>query len=97
MICAEMPYAAARDGLLPQQFERISRTRVSGLGVDGFSALAQIKWRLANNRILDTPRFAQDMIVAVISVVFSSLFVVDRPRSGPGLPVTPPPDASVSA
>jgi len=40
-----------------------------------FSALAQIKWRLADHREMQTPRFARDMIVAVLSVVFSVLFI----------------------
>ena len=41
----------------------------------GFSALAQIKWRLKDRRTLKTPRFVRDMIVAVLSVVFSVLFI----------------------
>ncbi|HET7487124.1 MAG TPA: amino acid permease [Acidimicrobiales bacterium] len=41
----------------------------------GFSALAQIKWRLMDHRTLETPRFVRDMIVAVASVVFSILFI----------------------
>jgi APA family basic amino acid/polyamine antiporter len=41
----------------------------------GFSALAQIKRRWANHRELQTPRFARDMIVAVLALVFSILFI----------------------
>ena len=41
----------------------------------GFSALAQIKWRLIDHRKLETPRFVRDMVVAVVSVVFSVLFI----------------------
>jgi APA family basic amino acid/polyamine antiporter len=41
----------------------------------GFSALAQIKWRLADQRTMHTPRFARDMIVAVLVLVFSILFI----------------------
>ena len=41
----------------------------------GFSALAQLKWRWIDHRTLETPRFVRDMIVAVVSLVFSILFI----------------------
>ena len=41
----------------------------------GFSALAQIKWRLQDNRELRTPRFVRDVTVAVVALVFSVLFI----------------------
>jgi APA family basic amino acid/polyamine antiporter len=113
MICAEMPLAAAGDGLFPARFKRISKKDVPAFGIVAstvlasiamiinylgsngptvfttlvlmtgitaaipyaFSALAQIKWRLADHREMQTPRFARDMIVAVLSVVFSVLFI----------------------
>jgi APA family basic amino acid/polyamine antiporter len=113
MICAEMPLAAAGDGLFPARFKHISKNGVPAFGVVAstvlasiamiinylgsngptvfttlvlmtgitaaipyaFSALAQIKWRLADHREMQTPRFARDMIVAVLSVVFSVLFI----------------------
>jgi APA family basic amino acid/polyamine antiporter len=113
MICAEMPLAAAGDGLFPARFKRISKNGVPAFGIVAstvlasiamiinylgsngptvfttlvlmtgitaaipyaFSALAQIKWRLADHREMQTPRFARDMIVAVLSVVFSVLFI----------------------
>jgi APA family basic amino acid/polyamine antiporter len=113
MICAEMPKAAADDGLFPQRFKHISKSGVPAYGIIastvlasiamainylgsggatvfttlvlmtgitaaipyGFSALAQIKWRLADHRAMQTPRFARDMIVAVLSLVFSILFI----------------------
>jgi APA family basic amino acid/polyamine antiporter len=113
MICAEMPLAAAKDGLFPQQFRRLSSKQVPAYGIVastglasvamiinylgsngatvfttlvlmtgitaaipyGFSALAQIKWRLADHRALETPRFVRDMVVAVVSLVFSVLFI----------------------
>jgi APA family basic amino acid/polyamine antiporter len=113
MICAEMPLAAANDGLFPERFGRISRRGVPAFGIVasqvlasvailvnymgssgatvfttlvlmtgitsaipyGFSALAQIKWRLADQRAMETPRFVRDMVVAVLSVVFSVLFI----------------------
>jgi len=113
MICAEMPLAAANDGLFPERFARLSRTGVPAFGIVastalasvavvvnylgsggatvfttlvlmtgitaaipyGFSALAQIKWRLVDHRHLETPRFVRDMVVAVVSLVFSVLFI----------------------
>jgi APA family basic amino acid/polyamine antiporter len=113
MICAEMPLAAAKDGLFPEQFGRISSQGVPAFGIIAstvlasiaiiinyvgsngatvfttlvlmtgitaaipyaFSALAQIKWRLMDHRQLETPRFTRDMIVAVVSLVFSVLFI----------------------
>src|SRR6516165_8387947 len=112
-ISAEMPLAAAKDGLFPERFKRISKNGVPAFGVIvsgllssaavivnyigssgatvfttlilmtgitaaipyGFSALAQLKWRLADNRELQTPRFARDMIVAVLALAFSILFI----------------------
>jgi APA family basic amino acid/polyamine antiporter len=113
MICAEMPMAAARDGLFPERFKRLSKAGVPAFGIIAstvlasiamavnymgssgstafttlvlmtgitaaipyaFSALAQMKWRLADHRALQTPRFVRDMIVAVIALVFSVLFI----------------------
>ena len=120
MICAEMPLAAANDGLFPQQFKRISKSGVPAFGVIasttlasitmiinylgstgatvfttlvlmtgitaaipyGFSALAQIKWRLVDHRTLETPRFVRDVIVAVVSLIFSILFIVYSRNTG---------------
>ena len=113
MICAEMPLAAAKDGLFPSRFERMSRRGVPAFGIIAstalasvamiinyigsngatvfttlvlmtgitaaipyaFSALAQIKWRWVDHQTLETPRFIRDLIVAVISLVFSILFI----------------------
>ena len=113
MVSAEMPRAAAEDGLFPERFGRISRRGVPAFGIvastalasvavlvnyvgsDGqtvfttlilmtgitsaipyaFSALAQIKFRLADKKRLETARFTRDMIVAVIALVFSVLFI----------------------
>ncbi|HTR70137.1 MAG TPA: amino acid permease [Mycobacteriales bacterium] len=41
----------------------------------GFSACAQITWRLADRRQLHGARFARDMTVAIVAVVFSVLFI----------------------
>src|SRR5215469_411852 len=113
MISAEMPLAAAKDGLFPERFKRLSRRGVPAFGVVvsallssaavivnylgssgptvfttlilmtgitaaipyAFSALAQLKWRVADRRQMDTPRFARDMIVASLALVFSILFI----------------------
>ena len=113
MITAEMPRAAAQDGLFPEKFDELNSNRVPAYGIVvstalasivmlinyigangqtvfttlilmtgitaaipyGFSAAAQIKWRIADQQKMDTPRFTRDMIVAVLSLVFSILFI----------------------
>jgi len=120
MISAEMPLAAANDGLFPERFKRISKNGVPAFGIVisgvlssvavavnyigsegstvfttlilmtgitaaipyGFSALAQLKWRWIDHREMQTPRFARDMIVAVLALVFSILFIVYSRNTG---------------
>jgi len=120
MICAEMPLAAAEDGLFPERFKHISRNGVPAFGIIAstvlasiamainylgsngatvfttlvlmtgitsaipyaFSALAQLKWRVMDNRQMHTPRFARDMIIAVLALVFSILFIVYSRNTG---------------
>ena len=120
MISAEMPLAAAKDGLFPERFKRISGNGVPAFGVVvsavlssaavvinylgsngatvfttlilmtgitaaipyGFSALAQLKWRWIDQKTMHTPRFARDMIVAVLALVFSILFIVYSRNTG---------------
>jgi APA family basic amino acid/polyamine antiporter len=120
MICAEMPLAAAKDGLFPERFKRINKAGVPAFGIIastalasiamiinylgssganafttlvlmtgitaaipyGFSALAQIKWRRADQRLVKTPRFLRDMIVATLALVFSILFIVYSRNTG---------------
>jgi APA family basic amino acid/polyamine antiporter len=120
MICAEMPFAAAKDGLFPARFGEMSSKGVPAFGIVasttlaslamvinylgssgatvfttlvlmtgitaaipyGFSALAQLKWRLADHRVLDTPRFVRDVVVAVLALVFSILFIVYSRNTG---------------
>jgi APA family basic amino acid/polyamine antiporter len=48
----------------------------------GFSAAAQIKWRIADKKQMDTPRFTRDMIAAVLSLVFSALFIYYSRNTG---------------
>jgi APA family basic amino acid/polyamine antiporter len=47
-----------------------------------FSAAAQIKWRIADQKKMETARFARDMIVAVLSLVFSVLFIYYSRNTG---------------
>ncbi len=113
MITAEMPRAAAEDGVFPQRFERLNRRGAPAWGIVfstalasiamvinyvgsngvtvfttlvlmtgitaaipyGFSAAAQIKWRIADQKKMETPRFVRDMVVAVLAVVFSVAFI----------------------
>jgi APA family basic amino acid/polyamine antiporter len=113
MICAEMPLAAAKDGLFPERFQRVSKSGVPAYGIIAstvlasiamainyigsggaqvfttlvlmtgitsaipyaFSALAQIKWRIADRRTMHGQRFARDTTVAVVALVFSILFI----------------------
>jgi APA family basic amino acid/polyamine antiporter len=120
MICAEMPLAAAEDGMFPDRFKRISNKGVPVFGIIsstvlasiamginylgsggatvfttlvlmtgitvaipyGFSALAQIKWRIADRRALHGQRFARDMTVAVVALVVSILFIVYSRNTG---------------
>ncbi|MDQ2895941.1 MAG: APC family permease, partial [Actinomycetota bacterium] len=48
----------------------------------GFSAAAQIKWRIADQKKMETPRFIRDMIVAGLAVVFSALFIYYSRNTG---------------
>jgi APA family basic amino acid/polyamine antiporter len=113
MICAEMPLAAARDGLFPAAFGRLSGRAVPAVGIIastalatvamvvsyagtsgatvfttlvlmtgitaaipyGCSALAQLRWRLADRRQALTRRFARDVVVAGLALAFSILFI----------------------
>jgi basic amino acid/polyamine antiporter, APA family len=46
-----------------------------------FSALAQIKWRIADRK-METPRFVRDMVVAVLAVVFAAFFIYYSRNTG---------------
>lgn len=114
MLSAEMPRAAAQDGLFPARFNRLSNRGVPAFGIVmsgllasalvilshigaqgitvfntlilmigiataiayGFSALAQIRWRLNDRGTIPASRLAVDLIMATISLVLSLLFVV---------------------
>jgi basic amino acid/polyamine antiporter, APA family len=120
MICAEMPYAAANDGIFPARFKETSKNGVPAFGIIastvlasiaivinylgangttvfttlvlmsgitaaipyGFSAVAQAKWRWMDHRAVHTPRFVRDMVVAIVSLVFSVLFIFYSRNAG---------------
>jgi basic amino acid/polyamine antiporter, APA family len=120
MITAEMPRAAAQDGLFPEKFDELNSNRVPAYGIVvstalasivmlinyigangqtvfttlilmtgitaaipyGFSAAAQIKWRIADQKQMDTPRVARDMVVAVLALVFSIMFIYYSRNTG---------------
>lgn len=120
MICAEMPLAAAKDGLFPARFGRLSSRKVPAFGIISsaalssiavvisymgasgstvfttlvlmtgissavpyaFSALAQLSWRWKDSRVAKTPRFALDLSVAVVALVFSLAFIYYSRNSG---------------
>lgn len=123
MIVAEMPYAAAKDGLFPDQFKRMSKAGVPVYGVVvstllasvamainylgsggatvfttlvlmtgitvaipfAFSAAAQIKWRLMDRRSGNGYRFARDVLVAGVALIFSILFIWYSRNTGQSL------------
>jgi basic amino acid/polyamine antiporter, APA family len=120
MICAEMPLAAAKDGLFPGRFNRMSKRGVPAYGIIastvlasiamginyigsggaqvfttlvlmtgitsaipyGFSALAQIRWRITDRRALHGQRFARDVTIAAVALVFSILFIYYSRNTG---------------
>lgn len=113
MVTAEMPRAAAADGVFPERFQRLNRRGSPAFGVVvstalasvamiinyigsegatvftvlvlmtgitaavpyGFSALAQIKMRMADKKKVQSPRFVRDVIVALLALVFSVAFI----------------------
>lgn len=113
MICAEMPRAAAKDGLFPKQFAELSARGAPVFGIVsstlfaslavlisfwgtngstvfttlvlmtgitaaipfGFSALAQIVWRLRDRHVGDAAHFLRDIVVAVVSLGFAVAFI----------------------
>jgi basic amino acid/polyamine antiporter, APA family len=120
MICAEVPLAAARDGLFPAAFGRMSRRGVPAVGIVastalasvamvvsylgasgatvfntlvlmtgitaavpyGFSALAQITWRVRERRTVQAARLVRDVGVAAVALIFSVLFIVYSRNTG---------------
>lgn len=113
MICAEMPRAAAQDGLFPKQFGELAKNGAPVFGIVsstsfasiavlisfwgangatvfttlvlmtgitaaipfGFSALAQIVWRLKDRSVGNAAHFVRDIVVATTSLVAAIAFI----------------------
>ena len=126
MICAEMPLAAANDGLFPRRFAQLSSRGMPAFGIvastalaslavlisfwgtDGatvfttlvlmtgitaavpfaFSGLAQLVWRLRDGTGGSAARLVRDLVVAVLSIVFSIAFIYYSRNAGDSWYVT---------
>ena len=77
MICAEMPLAAAKDGLFPGRFGRLSTRRVPAFGIISSTALASvavvISYMGANGATVFTTLVLMTGITAAIPYAFSAL------------------------
>lgn len=77
MICAEMPLAAAKDGLFPQQFGRLSARRVPALGIVASTALASVAMVISymgtNGSTVFTTLVLMTGVTAAIPYAFSAL------------------------
>jgi APA family basic amino acid/polyamine antiporter len=77
MICAEMPLAAAKDGLFPHQFGRLSGRRVPALGIVASTGLASaamvISYTGASGSTVFTTLVLMTGITAAIPYAFSAL------------------------
>jgi basic amino acid/polyamine antiporter, APA family len=77
MICAEMPLAAAKDGLFPARFGRLSNRRVPAFGIISSTALASvavvISYMGANGATVFTTLVLMTGITAAIPYAFSAL------------------------
>jgi APA family basic amino acid/polyamine antiporter len=77
MICAEMPKAAADDGLFPEQFKRISKAGVPAFGIIASTALASIAMAInymgSSGETVFTTLVLMTGITAAIPYGFSAL------------------------
>jgi APA family basic amino acid/polyamine antiporter len=77
MICAEMPLAAARDGLFPPSFARLSSRRVPAFGIVSSTALASvamiISYMGASGSTVFTTLVLMTGITAAVPYAFSAL------------------------
>jgi APA family basic amino acid/polyamine antiporter len=51
-------------------------TGITGAIPYAFSALAQIKWRIADGRAISRGRMVRDVGIAAVALIFSVLFIV---------------------
>jgi APA family basic amino acid/polyamine antiporter len=77
LICAEMPYAAAEDGMLPEQFGKMSSKGVPAFGIIASTVLASIftifsYWGSAGYTVFNTLVFMSG-ITAAVPYAFSAL------------------------
>jgi APA family basic amino acid/polyamine antiporter len=77
MICAEMPLAAAKDGLLPERFKRMNKAGVPAFGIIASTTLASIAMILnylgSNGASAFTTLVLMTGITAAIPYLFSAL------------------------
>jgi APA family basic amino acid/polyamine antiporter len=77
MICAEMPLAAANDGLFPGRFKRISRAGVPAFGIVASTVLASVAMIInylgSNGATVFTTLVLMTGITAAIPYAFSAL------------------------
>jgi APA family basic amino acid/polyamine antiporter len=77
MICAEMPLAAANDGLFPEPFKRMSRTGVPAFGIVSSTVLASVAMVInylgSNGATVFTTLVLMTGITAAIPYGFSAL------------------------
>jgi basic amino acid/polyamine antiporter, APA family len=77
MICAEMPLAAAKDGLFPEQFKRMSKSGVPAYGVIASTVLASIAMIInylgSSGATVFTTLVLMTGITAAIPYAFSAL------------------------
>jgi len=77
LICAQMPFAAARDGLFPERFAKLSRQGVPAFGIIASTALASlavlISYAGARGSTVFTTLVLMTGITAAIPYAFSAL------------------------
>lgn len=72
MLCAEMPYAAARDGMFPVQFGRMSRRQVPAFGILVATVLTSVI--AAVNYLWSEDAFETILLLATVTTVIPYLF-----------------------
>lgn len=73
MLCAEMPYAAARDGLFPESFARLrGKNGVPAFGIIASTALASLITVVSYTRFDDV--FTKIVLLSVLTAVIPYLF-----------------------
>lgn len=73
MLCAEMPYAAARDGLFPQTFARVhGESGVPAFGIVASTVLASLITVFSYTRFTDV--FTKIVLLSVLTAVIPYLF-----------------------